>query len=179
MAATLSMALPPGVTALPAAKAQRGVVLAVPRVTARVRGLRSLADLHKAGSRPSPRQIGSSNMRDIARKCAVAALTAGAVLGGLAFPTTASADVSSAQITVCNDSNAKLQFWAKGYNQFNDWDDSPIWYANPHTCATGWNYWWKQNSSIELHYKFAGRGWTWRAEYVPGSSGQTTTFHLS
>ncbi|MFM9442345.1 glycine betaine ABC transporter substrate-binding protein [Streptomyces acidiscabies] len=49
LAATLSMALPPGVDALPPARAQNGVVLAVTRATARTHGLRSLADLAKAG----------------------------------------------------------------------------------------------------------------------------------
>ncbi|MFF7472342.1 hypothetical protein [Streptomyces sp. NPDC008092] len=119
-------------------------------------------------------------MRDIKKRFAVTVLAAGAVLGGLAFPTTASADdVAAVQITVCNDSDAKLRFWAFGYNQFNDWDDSPIWYANPHTCATAWNYWWKQNASIEFHYKFSNRGWAWRPQYLPRTSSQTTTFHVS
>ncbi|MFD4604602.1 glycine betaine ABC transporter substrate-binding protein [Streptomyces sp. NPDC058464] len=45
MAATLSMALPPGVIALSPAKAQRGLVLAVTRATARKRTLHTLADL--------------------------------------------------------------------------------------------------------------------------------------
>ncbi|MFF0010919.1 glycine betaine ABC transporter substrate-binding protein [Streptomyces sp. NPDC005374] len=49
MAATLSMALPPGIDALPPARAQNGVVLAVTRATARKHGLRTLADLAKAG----------------------------------------------------------------------------------------------------------------------------------
>ncbi|WLW50296.1 glycine betaine ABC transporter substrate-binding protein [Streptomyces sp. YU58] len=49
MAATLSMALPPGVDALPPARAQNGVVLAVTRATARTHGLRTFADLAKAG----------------------------------------------------------------------------------------------------------------------------------
>ncbi|MYT07550.1 MULTISPECIES: glycine betaine ABC transporter substrate-binding protein [Streptomyces] len=49
MAATLSMALPPGIDALPPARAQNGVVLAVTRATARTHGLRTLADLAKAG----------------------------------------------------------------------------------------------------------------------------------
>lgn len=119
-------------------------------------------------------------MRDLRRKFAVAALTAGAVFGGLAFPATASADpVSAVQITVCNDSDGALQFWVKGYNQHNDWDDSPVWRANPHTCATGWNYWWKQNSSVELHYKIGNGGWTWKQQYVPRTNDQTTTFHVS
>jgi osmoprotectant transport system substrate-binding protein len=51
MAATLSMALPPGIVALPPAAAQRGVVLAVTRATARRHGLRSLAGLRQAGGR--------------------------------------------------------------------------------------------------------------------------------
>ena len=49
MEATLSMALPPGIVALPAAEAQRGLVLAVTPATARQHGLRSLADLTGAG----------------------------------------------------------------------------------------------------------------------------------
>ncbi|MET8977451.1 glycine betaine ABC transporter substrate-binding protein [Streptomyces sp. NPDC004539] len=49
MAATLSMALPLGVDALPPARAQNGVVLAVTRATARAHGLRALTDLVKAG----------------------------------------------------------------------------------------------------------------------------------
>jgi osmoprotectant transport system substrate-binding protein len=49
MAATLSMALPPGIVALPPAEAQRGLVLAVTPATARQHALRSLADLTRAG----------------------------------------------------------------------------------------------------------------------------------
>ncbi|KND30174.1 glycine betaine ABC transporter substrate-binding protein [Streptomyces acidiscabies] len=49
MAATLSMALPPGIDALPPARAQNGVVLAVTRATARTHGLRTLTDLAKTG----------------------------------------------------------------------------------------------------------------------------------
>ncbi|MFJ9154615.1 glycine betaine ABC transporter substrate-binding protein [Streptomyces sp. NPDC102270] len=49
MAATLSMALPQGIDALPPAQAQNGVVLAVTRATARTHGLRTLADLAKPG----------------------------------------------------------------------------------------------------------------------------------
>lgn len=51
MESTLSMALPPGVVALPSAAAQRGVVLAVTRATARRHKLSGLADLGKAGGR--------------------------------------------------------------------------------------------------------------------------------
>ncbi|MCX5049645.1 glycine betaine ABC transporter substrate-binding protein [Streptomyces sp. NBC_00474] len=51
MAATLSMALPVGIEALPPAAAERGIVLAVTRATARRHGLHSLADLRKAGGR--------------------------------------------------------------------------------------------------------------------------------
>ncbi|MFF5302369.1 hypothetical protein ACFY5F_23650 [Streptomyces sp. NPDC013161] len=43
------------------------------------------------------------------------ALAAGAVLGGLAVPTTASAaTVPALQITVCNDGNVTQLFWVKG-----------------------------------------------------------------
>ncbi|SEQ43400.1 Substrate binding domain of ABC-type glycine betaine transport system [Streptomyces sp. yr375] len=52
MAATLSMALPPGIVALPPAAAQRGLVLAVTRATSRrLGGPRSFADLKKSGDR--------------------------------------------------------------------------------------------------------------------------------
>jgi osmoprotectant transport system substrate-binding protein len=54
MEATLSMALPPGIVALPPAAAQGGVVLAVTGATAkrhRLRGLGDLAHLGKAGHR--------------------------------------------------------------------------------------------------------------------------------
>ncbi|MER5806327.1 glycine betaine ABC transporter substrate-binding protein [Streptomyces mirabilis] len=51
MEATLSMALPPGIVALPSAAAQRGVVLAVSKVTARRHGMSGLADLGRSGSR--------------------------------------------------------------------------------------------------------------------------------
>jgi osmoprotectant transport system substrate-binding protein len=51
MAATLSMALPPGIVALPPAAAHNGLVLAVSRATARHHDLHSLADLREAGSR--------------------------------------------------------------------------------------------------------------------------------
>ncbi|MFJ8110061.1 glycine betaine ABC transporter substrate-binding protein [Streptomyces sp. NPDC096132] len=51
MAATLSMALPPGIVALPPAAAERGVVLAVTRATARRHGLRSLTDLAETDGR--------------------------------------------------------------------------------------------------------------------------------
>jgi osmoprotectant transport system substrate-binding protein len=51
MAATLSMALPPGIVALKPAAAERGVVLAVTRATARRFSLRSLTDLSRAGGR--------------------------------------------------------------------------------------------------------------------------------
>ncbi|MFF7888577.1 glycine betaine ABC transporter substrate-binding protein [Streptomyces sp. NPDC020794] len=51
MEATLSMALPPGTVALPSSAAQRGVVLAVTKATAKRRTLRSLADLGSAGGR--------------------------------------------------------------------------------------------------------------------------------
>ncbi|MEU6255393.1 glycine betaine ABC transporter substrate-binding protein [Streptomyces sp. NPDC047043] len=51
MSATLSMALPMGITALPPAAAQRGVVLAVTQATARRHDLHSLSGLRKAGSR--------------------------------------------------------------------------------------------------------------------------------
>ncbi|MEV5850435.1 glycine betaine ABC transporter substrate-binding protein [Streptomyces sp. NPDC051985] len=53
MAATLSMALPPGVVALPPSSAERGFVLAVTRATAHRYGLRSLSDLAGAGGRPT------------------------------------------------------------------------------------------------------------------------------
>ncbi|MEU6350223.1 hypothetical protein ABZ896_12930 [Streptomyces sp. NPDC047072] len=119
-------------------------------------------------------------MPDIRRGFGVAALTAAAVLGGLAIPATAHADeVAAVQITVCNDSDVSLQFWVKGYNQFDDWDDSPVWRANAHTCATGWNYWWKKNSSVELHYKRGSAGWTWKQEYVPKTGAKTVTFRVS
>ncbi|MEV2195133.1 glycine betaine ABC transporter substrate-binding protein [Streptomyces phaeochromogenes] len=49
MEATLSMALPPGIVALPPAAAQGGVVLAVTKATAERHKLRGLADLGKAG----------------------------------------------------------------------------------------------------------------------------------
>ncbi|WP_405814448.1 ABC transporter substrate-binding protein [Streptomyces sp. NBC_01390] len=61
MAATLSMALPPGIDALPPARAQNGVVLAVTRATARKHHLRTLADLTKAGGL---RTFGGSASRD-------------------------------------------------------------------------------------------------------------------
>lgn len=51
MAATLSMALPPGIVALKPAAAERGVVLAVTRSTARRHSLRGLADLGRADGR--------------------------------------------------------------------------------------------------------------------------------
>lgn len=51
MAATLSMALPPGIVALQPAAAERGVVLAVTRATARRHSLRSLTDLGRTGGR--------------------------------------------------------------------------------------------------------------------------------
>ena len=51
MPATLSMALPVGIVALPPAVAQRGVVLAVSPTTARRHNLHSLADLQEADSR--------------------------------------------------------------------------------------------------------------------------------
>lgn len=50
MSATLSMALPMGITALPPAAAQRGVVLAVTPATARRHDLHSLSDLRRTGS---------------------------------------------------------------------------------------------------------------------------------
>jgi uncharacterized membrane protein len=119
-------------------------------------------------------------MRDLRRKFAIAVLAAGAVLGGLAVPATAAAaDVDAVQITVCNDSDAPLRFWVRGYNQFNDWDDSPIWQVGPHSCATGWNYWWKKNASVELHRQLGDAAWTWNPQYVPRAADQTTTFHLS
>ncbi|MEU9960556.1 glycine betaine ABC transporter substrate-binding protein [Streptomyces sp. NPDC050982] len=49
MEATLSMALPPGVVALPPAAAQGGVVLAVTKATAERHKLRGVADLREAG----------------------------------------------------------------------------------------------------------------------------------
>ncbi|MFI6278483.1 glycine betaine ABC transporter substrate-binding protein [Streptomyces sp. NPDC050988] len=49
MEATLSMALPPGIVALPPAAAQGGVVLAVTKATAERHKLRGLADLGRAG----------------------------------------------------------------------------------------------------------------------------------
>ena len=49
MEATLSMALPPGIVALPPAAAQGGVVLAVTKATAERHKLHGLADLRKAG----------------------------------------------------------------------------------------------------------------------------------
>ncbi|WP_328834735.1 glycine betaine ABC transporter substrate-binding protein [Streptomyces europaeiscabiei] len=51
MAATLSMALPPGIVALKPAAAERGVVLAVTRATARRHLLRGLTDLRRTGGR--------------------------------------------------------------------------------------------------------------------------------
>lgn len=51
MPATLSMALPMGIDALPPAAAEHGVVLAVTRATARRHALHSLADLAGAGRR--------------------------------------------------------------------------------------------------------------------------------
>ncbi|WP_043667312.1 glycine betaine ABC transporter substrate-binding protein [Streptomyces xylophagus] len=50
MEATLSMALPPGIVALPPAAAQGGVVLAVTRSTAKRHKLSGLADLRRAGT---------------------------------------------------------------------------------------------------------------------------------
>ncbi|WP_329223467.1 hypothetical protein OG352_38990 [Streptomyces sp. NBC_01485] len=107
-------------------------------------------------------------MNNLRRKVTIAALTASAVLGGLALPATASADGQPAvQIMVCNDTSARMEFWVKGYNQFGDWDDSPVWTANSATCATGWNFWWKKNASVELHYKIGNGAWTWKAVYIP------------
>ncbi|MEU6255392.1 hypothetical protein [Streptomyces sp. NPDC047043] len=119
-------------------------------------------------------------MRDLRRKFAVAALTAGVVVGGLAVPTTAGADsVKAVQITVCNDASVEQLFWVKGYNQHGDWDDSPIWKVNGGTCATGWDYWWQQDRSVELHYKRGNAGWTWKQAYVPRTKDRTTTLRLS
>ena len=119
-------------------------------------------------------------MRDLRRKFAIAALATGAALSGLALPTTASAEsVSAVQISVCNDAGVTQVFWVKGYNQHDDWVGSPIWTVNAGTCATGWDYWWKQNSSVELHHKPGSAGWTWKQQYVPRTNDRTTTFHLS
>jgi osmoprotectant transport system substrate-binding protein len=61
MSATLSMALPMGIDALPPAAAEHGVVLAVTRATARRHDLHSLADLAEAGRR---RTLGGSASGD-------------------------------------------------------------------------------------------------------------------
>ncbi|MET7703261.1 glycine betaine ABC transporter substrate-binding protein [Streptomyces sp. NPDC005485] len=61
MEATLSMALPPGIVALPPAGAQRGIVLAVTKTTAKRHTLRSLADLGSADGRLT---LGGNASRD-------------------------------------------------------------------------------------------------------------------
>ncbi|MFI7499577.1 hypothetical protein ACIBVL_13915 [Streptomyces sp. NPDC049687] len=119
-------------------------------------------------------------MHALRRKATLAALAVSAVLGTLAIPATAHADgVAATQIELCNDSPVQIRFWVKGYNQFNDWDDSPVWTANAHTCATGWNYWWKKNASVELHYKRGDAAWTWKQAYVPRTNSDRTTLRLS
>ncbi len=42
-----------------------------------------------------------------------------------------------------------------------------------------WDYWWKKNSSVELHSQFGSGAWTWKQKYVPNTKGRTTTFHMS
>ncbi|MFD0440948.1 hypothetical protein [Streptomyces chartreusis] len=114
------------------------------------------------------------------RKATVTVLAASGLLGGLVTAGTAHAEsVAGVQVEVCNDASVQQTFWVKGYNQYNDWDDSPVWTVNAHTCATGWNYWWKKNSSVELHYKRGSAGWTWKPAYIPKTSTAKTTLHLS
>jgi uncharacterized membrane protein len=109
----------------------------------------------------------------------MAVLAAGAALSGLFAPKTAGAEsVSAVQITVCNDAAVTQVFWVKGYNQHNEWVGSPIRTVNASTCATGWDYWWKQNSSVELHHKPGSGAWTWKQAYVPRTGDRTTTLRL-
>ncbi|MCF1595182.1 hypothetical protein [Streptomyces muensis] len=119
-------------------------------------------------------------MRTLGRKTTTAVLAATAVFGSLATAGTAHADsVPAVQVEVCNDASVQQKFWVKGYNQYNDWDDSPVWTVNAHTCATGWGYWWKKNASVELHYKRGNAGWNWKPGYLPRTDAATTTLRLS
>ncbi|GAA2505376.1 hypothetical protein [Streptomyces longisporus] len=110
----------------------------------------------------------------------MAALATGAALCSLAVPTPAVAEsVTAVQITVCNDAGVTQVFWVRGYNQHNDWVGSPIWTVNAGTSATGWDYWWKQNSSVELHHEPGSAAWTWMRAYVPRTDARMTTFRIS
>ncbi|WP_329223466.1 ABC transporter substrate-binding protein [Streptomyces sp. NBC_01485] len=90
MAATLSMALPPGIVALPPAAAQRGLVLAVTQATSRrLGGPRSLADLKKSGVRLT---LGGSASGDTGAP-SVSALAKAYGVTLAAAPTSSAADV--------------------------------------------------------------------------------------
>lgn len=119
-------------------------------------------------------------MRSLKRKLTIAALTAASVFGGLAMPATASAATANVQIQICNDNASALKFFLVGYNDQGDWVNSRFWDVPANGCTTASNYWWQNNSSVELHYVRPPADWTWHQVYVPKSkNGSTFTYHQS
>ncbi|MFJ1812364.1 MULTISPECIES: hypothetical protein [unclassified Streptomyces] len=117
--------------------------------------------------------------KNLKRKLAVAALTATAALGGVAFPATASASTSNVQIRICNHNNAALKFYLVGYNDHGDWGGSRFWDVPANGCTTTNDYWWRTNSSVEFHYARTGTGWTWKQLYVAkAKNGSTSQFNV-
>jgi uncharacterized membrane protein len=119
-------------------------------------------------------------MRDLKRKLTVAALSVGAVFGGLAMPGTASAATSNAQIRICNNNGAALKFYLVGRNDHGDWGGSRFWDVPAHGCTTAAGYWWQTDRSVEFHYVRPPQGWTWKQLYVArADNGGTQEFTVS
>ena len=119
-------------------------------------------------------------MRNLRRKCTIAALAVTSVFGGLAVPGTASAASANVQIRICNDNNAALKFYIVGRNDHGDWGGSRFWDVPAHGCTTAADYWWQTDRAVEFHYVRPPQGWTWEQLYVPrAKDGSTQQFSIS
>lgn len=117
-------------------------------------------------------------MRSLKHKVAMAALAAGAVLGGLAVPGTAYAAAKNVEIRVCNSSSETVKFFFVGENQNGNWTGSQFWEAAPNSCTLANGYWWKANRSVEFHHRKASTGWLWEQQYLPSSKHKQDTIYI-
>ena len=105
-------------------------------------------------------------MPNLKRKVAIAALTVGAVFGGLAVPGTAFAADKYVSIKVCSGSSETVKFFIVGENQYGDWGGSRFWEIAPKGCTVAKDYWWKADRSVEFHHRKASTGWRWEPRYL-------------
>ena len=99
------------------------------------------------------------------KRAGTVAAAAAVISAGAAVP--AFADVDSAQITICNQLDRNITFYAVGYNQHEKWTTSYQVQIDKGTCYAMANWWWEVNRSIEAHQQVHfTQGWTWNPVYI-------------